>query len=107
MYGSFFSGQTKKTEYGFKLTLAGIAIEDTFYPIAFCVASKKIKDFKQAQMTLAITHKFVQDLEKEHNLEFGKWYLSVDSCYSSDELIDYVKGICIDIICVCPRKINY
>lgn len=103
LYNTYFSGQTKKAEYGFKLTLAGIAIDDTFYPISFCVSHKKIKDHELAKITLDIVHKFTEDLKKTHNLKFGKWYLSVDSGYSSDELIAYVEELCIEIICV-PKK---
>ena len=75
-YGKKFSGQTKRVEYGFKLTLAGIAINGTFYPIAFCVSSKKVKDHESAKIILEIMHKFVEDLESKHSLSFGQWYLT-------------------------------
>ena len=103
LFECFFSGQTKRGEWGFKITLAGISIDDTFYPIAFSVSAKGIKDYELAKITLEIIHKLTEELKKQHNLKFGKWYLSVDSGYSSDELIAYTKELNIDIICV-PKK---
>ena len=102
-YSKFFSGQTGKAEYGYKLTLGGIAFDDTFYPVVFFIASKKFTDSEVAQTILPILHQFTQKLEKQHSLSFGKWYLSVDSGYSHPDLISLSQELDIEMICV-PTK---
>ena len=103
LYDKFFSGQTGKGEHGYKLTLAGIAISDTFYPLQFIIASKKITDAEIAQLLLESTHQFIESIENEHELNFVKWYLSVDSGYSDSDLIALASRLKIDMICV-PNK---
>ncbi len=102
-YCKFFSGQTGKVEYGYKLTLGGIVIGDTFYPLVFFIASKNFNDSEVAQTILPILHQFTQKLEKQHDLSFGKWYLSVDSGYSHPDLISQTQELDIEMICV-PTK---
>jgi hypothetical protein len=102
-FDKFFSGQTGKVEYGYKLTLGGIVIGDTFYPLVFFIASKKFTDSEVAQTILPILHQFTQKLEKQHDLSFGKWFLSIDSGYSHSDLINLAQRLDIEIICV-PNK---
>lgn len=102
-FNKFFSGQTGKAEYGYKLTLGGIAVGDTFYPLVFFIASKKFTDSEVAQTILPILHQFTEKLKKQHKLSFGKWYLSVDSGYSAVDLISLAEKFDIEVICV-PNK---
>ncbi len=100
LFDKFFSGQTKKAEYGYKLTLGGIVISDTFYPLVFFITPKKTTDSEVAQIILSILHQFTQKLEKQHELSFGKWFLSVDSGYSDSDLIVLSQKYEIEMICV-------
>ena len=102
-FDKFFSGQTGKAEYGYKLTLGGIVIGETFHPLVFFIASKRFTDSEVAQTILPILHQFIQKLEKQHGLSFGKWFLSVDSGYSHPDLIYLAQKFDIEVICV-PTK---
>ncbi len=103
-YNKFFSGQTKRTQYGYKINLGGIAIDGTFYPLIFKVTSKKDTDAEVAQTILKEMHQITLGMEKEYNLTFGQWYLSVDSGYSDINLLNYAdKELKIIPICV-PAK---
>jgi len=103
-FDKFFSGQTGKAEYAYKLTLGGIAIGDTFYPLVFFIASKKFTDSEVAQTILPILHRFTEKLKKQHKLSFGKWYLSVDSGYSHPDLTSLSQELDIEAICVLSKS---
>jgi len=99
-FDKFFSGQTHKPEYGFRLTLGGIAIDDTFYPLLFTILPKHITDGETASSLLIQMQSVVNQITNEHQLKFGKWYLSVDNGYSDNILLDTCAKLEIIPICV-------
>ncbi|MCK5538334.1 MAG: hypothetical protein KAI79_16020 [Bacteroidales bacterium] len=99
-FDKFFSRQTRKGEYGYKITLGGIAIDDTFYPVSFYVSSKAHTDAQIAEIIMYDMHRLTQKIKYEHNLTFGQWYLSVDSGYSDPNLLAYATEIDVIPICV-------
>jgi len=102
-FDKFFSGQTGKPEYGYKITLGGMAIGDTFYPLSFYVSSKKHTDSEIAQILLYDMHRVIKQIEMDNNLKFGQLYLSVDCGYSHPDLFEYAEKLKIIPISV-PKK---
>ena len=99
-FDKFFSGQTRKGEYGYKITLGGIAINGTFYPVSFYVASKAHTDAQIAEVIMYDMHRVTQKIKYDYNLTFGQWYLSIDSGYSDPDLLAYATEIDVIPICV-------
>ena len=40
-YGKFFSGQFQKAVFGYCVSLVGVVLGDTFYPLTFSLVTKK------------------------------------------------------------------
>jgi len=102
-FAKFFSGQTGKTEYGYKITLGGMTIGKTFYPITFYVTPKRFTDAEVAQVILQDMDRIVKKIGIVNNLKFGRFYLSCDSGYSNADLNQYAESLNIIPICV-PKK---
>lgn len=102
-FDKYFSGQTGKPEYGFRLTLGGIAISDTFYPLIFNILPKHIPDAEIASTMLLQMYDIVNKIANQNKLTFGTWYLSVDNGYSDNILLDTSTTSKIIPICV-PKK---
>jgi len=100
LFDIFFSGQTGKPEYGFKISLGGIAIHDTFYPLIFTISPKHVTDAEMASSMLLQMKSIVDQIATEHQLVYGTWYLSVDSGYSDNALLDTANSTGITPICV-------
>lgn len=99
-FDKFFSGQTKRGEYGYKITLGGITIDEMFYPLSFYISTKGHTDAEIGSFILHDMHCMVEKIKKENHLTFGQFHLSVDSGYSNPDLLVYATELGIVPICV-------
>jgi len=102
-FDKFFSGQTSKVEYGYRLTVGGLAINETFYPLVFFIASKKFTDSEVAQLVLSTIKEILYDFATKHKLTFGRFYLSIDNGFNDVDLIELSEKYKVIPICV-PKK---
>jgi hypothetical protein len=97
-YGKFFSGQTRTSVYGFKVSLLGICMQDRFYPLDYVL-------FNKGDKTDLLSIGLLDNLKKWLTLITPKktslhLYLSVDSGYHSKKLIEHCEQLIISLICV-------
>ena len=88
-YDKFFSGQTGRTQYGFRVQLIGVAIGDDFYPLYFQVVKKKDCSQKTALKLLKKVHGIFTKICNKHQLTYPNLGLSVDSSFTNKDLIAY------------------
>jgi len=105
-YDLFFSGQVAKPVYGFRLTLGGIAIGDTFYPMIFYISSKNFTDSEVAQVIISQMSEQIENMRVKHHLPTRKLYLSIDNGFNDTDLIELSDNLQIVPICV-PKKNQY
>lgn len=94
-FGSFFSGQTRSTVYGFKNGCIGIVIDGIYYPLYFDYVKKRKKtddDKYSATVETALDlinrfGKFKERFEKE-GIKLGKLHFSADNGFSDNNLIN-------------------
>jgi hypothetical protein len=105
-FDKYFSGQTGKAQYGFRLTVGGIAIEDTFYPLTFYISTKSHKDTLVAQFILHGMMDFVENIKNTNHLPDRQFYLSIDNGFNDNDLIEMSEQNNVIPICV-PKKNQY
>jgi hypothetical protein len=106
-FAKYFSGQVNATVYGLRITLCGICIGDTFYPIQFHLSQKGEDTKLVGRNLLAELHGSLHAWSLKHNLVYPNLFLSVDSGFDCVELLDLCetlsKVLPIEPICV-PTK---
>lgn len=132
-YGKFFSGQFQKTVYGYCVSLVGVVLHDTFYPLSFSLVPKaqaktaenKVKDLerKERKKSLIQLEKGIKEvqnllvqLSKDCKQELPTLYLSIDSGFNNKELLDFCEkleliGICVangnEVLFYKDKKMNF
>jgi len=105
-FTKFYSGQTGKVEYGYRLTVGGIVVKETFYPLVFYIATKSFTDSEVAQVILPQIIQVIDNLADENNLTFGQLYLSIDNGFNEIDLIELSEKYKVILICV-PKKNHF
>jgi hypothetical protein len=109
-FDRYFSGQTKSVVYGFRITLCGLAIDDTFYPMYFTLTKKADNTRKIACDLLNQAHKDISLMCKKENLTLPNLFLSVDSGFHGLELLNLCATFATTILpvtLVCVPKNNH
>jgi len=107
-YDKFFSGQYHCSVFGFQVQLIGVAIGSDFHPLFFQLVSKQEKSKnKVVNLVKKVTSIFEQSAEKQglKLSDLPNLYLSVDSGFTDESLIDYCQSKDIGFIGV-PKKNN-
>lgn len=104
-FAKFFSGQYHKTVYGFRVSLVGVALGDTFYPLYFLIVPKGECSKKAALKSLKKAHQLIKSTLDKQQLSSPNLSFSVDSGFSDTDLIDYCEAQNIRFIGV-PKKNN-
>ena len=104
-YAKFFSGQIKRTVYGFRVTLLGVNIGEDFHPLYFQIVPKKGDTKKVALKLLKKVRAIFLKLSENQEFSCPNLYLSVDSGFTCDQLIAYCEKQNIGFIGV-PKKTN-
>lgn len=87
-FDRYFSGQSKSTVYGFRITLCGLAIDDTFYPMYFTLTKKADNTRQIACDLLNQAHKDISLMCEKEKLTLPNLFLSVDSGFHGLELLN-------------------
>jgi hypothetical protein len=108
-FSTFFSGQVGKTVYGFRVTLIGVSIGDTFYPTHLKLTPKG-KDTKEtACELLRQLHDTIHKLASAKKWEIPNLFVSADSGFDCPLFLktcaDLSKDLEITPICV-PKRSN-
>ena len=118
-YGKFFSGQFQKAVYGYCVSLVGVVLHDTFYPLSFSLVPKtqrqqtaanegnapeRKKSLIQLEKGIKEVQNFLVQLSKDHKKELPTLYLSIDSGFNNRELLDFCEKL--EIIGICVAKGN-
>jgi hypothetical protein len=109
-FDRYFSGQSKSVVYGFRITLCGLAIDNTFYPLYFKLTKKKDNTCNIACELLEIAHKDIELRCKKAKLVLPNLFLSVDSGFHSKALLDLCSRFNdsdLPITLVCVPKNNH
>jgi len=106
-FGKYFSGQTHKSEYGFRYSLCGISISDKFYPLYFSPIQKGEKNVIEAANAINKMEKLVRECAEKQGFIIPNIALSVDSGYNDKGLMELCENLQtpINFICV-PKKNN-
>ena len=121
-YGVFFSGQYKKMVHGFCVSLVGIVLKGTFYPLSFSlipksepkvkseekvdiekkveVEKKRKKSLIQLEKGIKSVHTFLLDITQAEKVVLPQLYSSLDGGFSNKELLDFCDGLKIITISV-------
>ena len=94
-----------KAVYGFNLLLCGMSIGQMFYPLHFHLRQKTEKDVEIAYKLLKKVHQKLSLVAEQEGKQLGQLYLSVDSGFRSEKLLDYCEGI--GVIYIGVPKINH
>ena len=109
-FDRYFSGQSKSVVYGFRITLCGLAIDDTFYPMYFTL-TKKVDNTRQIACDLLNkAHKDITLRCKKEKLTIPNLFLSVDSGFHGLELLNLCATFAtttLPITLVCVPKNNH
>jgi hypothetical protein len=109
-FDRYFSGQSKSVVYGFRITLCGLAIDDTFYPMYFTL-TKKVDNTRQiACDLLSQAHKDITLACKKAEVTIPNLFLSVDSGFHGLELLNLCATFAtttLPITLVCVPKNNH
>lgn len=109
-FDRYFSGQSKSVVYGFRITLCGLAIDDTFYPMYFTL-TKKVDNTRQiACDLLSQAHKDITLACKKAKVTIPNLFLSVDSGFHGLELLNLCATFAtttLPITLVCVPKNNH
>jgi Transposase DDE domain len=109
-FDRFFSGQSKSVVYGFRITLCGLAIDDTFYPMYFTLTKKTDNTRQIACDLLNQAHKDITLMCKKEELTLPNLFLSVDSGFHGLELLNLCATFATTILpitLVCVPKNNH
>jgi len=104
-FAKFFSGQYHKTVYGFRVSLVGVALGDTFYPLYFLIVPKGECSKKAALKSLKKAHQLINKTLEQQQLSSPNLSFSVDSGFTDKDLIAYCEAQDIRFIGV-PKKNN-
>jgi len=106
-FGKYFSGQTHKSEYGFRYSLSGVSIGEKFYPLYFSPIKKGEKCTVEAQQTVKKMEALIRQCAKKQGFKVPNISLSVDGGYNSEDLIKECSQLKTktNFICV-PKKNN-
>jgi len=106
-FGKYFSGQTHKSEYGFRYSVSGISIGTVFYPLYFSPIKKGEKCIVEAKKTIRKMELLVRQCAEKQGFTIPNLALSVDGSYNHIDLIELCENLKtkIDYICV-PKKNN-
>jgi hypothetical protein len=86
-FDKYFSGQSNSSVYGFRITLCGLAIDNTFYPMYFNFTKKKDNTRQVACNLLNLAHKDISSVCEKEKLTLPNLFLSVDSGFHGPELL--------------------
>jgi hypothetical protein len=128
-YGKFFSGQYKTTVYGFCVSVIGVVLYGTFYPLSFSLVGKPViksvksvksvksgskdtvKSAKQRKKSLVELEKqikevvgFLSDLSEALGVVLPQLYISVDSGFNDKFLLDLCDSL--NLIAISVVKMN-
>lgn len=104
-YDTFFSGQVKRSVYGFRVLLIGVALGDYFYPLYFQLVPKKGSTKKVCLKLLKKVVAIFTKLSDNEGFDYPNLHLSVDSGFTDEALIKYCARKNIGFIGV-PKKNN-
>jgi len=104
-FGKYFSGQTHKSEYGFRYSLSGICLQGVFYPLYFSPIPKGQKCKIQAEKTLRKMESLIRQCADKQGFCIPSIAVSVDGAYNDQDLMDCCDSLetSTNFICV-PRK---
>ena len=103
-FAKFFSGQTHSTVYGFRITLIGAALGDTFYPLYFRLSPKGTDTKDVALKLLKKVHQLLSQIAGEEHFSYPNLALSVDSGFTCPLLIAYCESKNIQFIGVAKKN---
>ena len=123
-YGKFFSGQYKTTVYGFCVSVIGVVLQGTFYPLSFSLVGKSVKPPPQTDVEKGIGTKeknrkksliqlekgikevfgFLTDLSEALGVELPQLYISIDSGFNDKILLDFCESL--GLIAISVVKMN-
>jgi len=106
-FGKYFSGQTHKSEYGFRYSLSGISIGDKFYPLYFSPIQKGEKNVIEAAKTINKMEKLVRECAEKQGFSIPNIALSVDGGYNNIDLIELCRSLQTPINFICVPKKNH
>ena len=104
-YDCFFSGQVKRSVYGFCVNLIGVSINACFYPLYFEFVPKGKDSNDVALSSLKKVHQLFKKAIQKAGKACPNIYLSVDSGFTGEGLMTYCKDNDIGYIGV-PKKNN-
>ncbi len=108
-FAKYFSGQVGKAVYGFRVTLCGVSIADTFYPAHLELTPKSADSRQTACRLLKELHGFIAKLAASKGLLAPNLFVSADSGFDGPALLDTCaslgEGLPLTPICV-PKKSN-
>jgi len=90
-FAKFFSGQYHKTVYGFRVTLVGVALGNTFHPLYFLVVPKGECTKKAALKLLKKVNRLITKTLDQQDLSCPNLSFSVDSGFTDEDLIKYCE----------------
>ena len=103
-FAKFFSGQTHSTVYGFRITLIGVALGDTFYPLYFQLSPKGTDTKEVALKFLKKVYQLLSQIAEEEHISYPNLALSVDSGFTDLYLIAYCESKNIQFIGVAKKS---
>lgn len=109
-FDRYYSGQSNSTVYGFRITLCGLVIDETFYPMYFTLTKKTDNTRQTACDLLTLAHKDISSVCKKAKLTLPNLFLSVDSGFHGSELLTLCASFdttILPITLVCVPKNNH
>ena len=106
-FGKYFSGQTHKTEYGFRYSLSGISIGNDFYPLYLSPIKKGEKCIVEAVKSVKKMEALVRQSSEKQDFIIPNIALSVDSSYNNEALMDACDNLETNTNFICVPKKNH
>lgn len=122
-YGKFFSGQYKTAVYGFCVSVMGVVLHGTFYPLSFSLVGKSVKSSPETMINKAVQSeknrkkslvqlekgikevvRFLTDLSESLALKLPQLYISIDSGFNDKRLLDLCESL--SLIAISVAKMN-
>lgn len=111
-YGKFFSGQFQKAVFGYCVSLVGVVLNDTFYPLTFSLVPKtdKNKPKDERKQSLVIMEKSIKEvvsllgvMAEQIKKELPQLYISLDNGFNEKKLLDSCEKLKLIVLFV-PGK---
>ena len=111
-YGKFFSGQFQKAVFGYCVSLVGVVLNDTFYPLTFSLVPKtdKNKPKDERKQSLVIMEKSIKEVVSllgvmavQIKKELPQLYISLDNGFNEKKLLDSCEKLKLIVLFV-PGK---